>query len=678
MSAPGTIEFAGPVAIMALIGAGVGVGLLVRRDGWLSRAMPIAPRPVPNSARPPPLRLTPLGRLLALAAAVLVPVTGLAVLNSSSGFVWDDIKNLRQAQVEGLSLSYLLEPTSGHFAPGHRLGDWVLHRAFGFEFPPAQALLLIGFALSLLLFHRTLAELFRPGLGPLLFTLGYGVSMVHVGVTQWWASGLDRVPATVFSFLAILAYLRWHRARAWPYLAISVVSVPLGLLFSIKPVFVPVYLVLMRVLLLEPERPLQESLVQTVREWRIWLLYAVTTGAVAVVYVSQYPTELNQEASADVVVRYLGILWSRVFVPNLFGIFVPKDDVSGIIWFAAVATHIVLVALIVWSVARRVSAWRAWVFFTVTFLLNALVVAATRIGYFPAKVIAYTTYFNLEGVFLFFLALAAAVLGSRTESRRATAARPVPALRGLLGAGVVAYVALSLWGGSRIGEPEHWFGARSRVVLDRAERGLAGLRQSGARVALVDGVFHEDVVPYLLVPYNSASEVVPLLDPAANFDVGDGDLFHVAKDGTVQPVAFLPDSGGTAAQLAQSADFGVVGATPRYVGGDRMCLTAGRERVTFGFRPPRSLTGEGLALSLEFGTPMTSVISLVADPVPFVTEGLAQRGQEKFRVVNVQPGERQHKIFALDAPQLDRALVVLPPHTEFCLNRLEVGRLVPR
>ncbi|MDP8937047.1 MAG: hypothetical protein M3O23_04870 [Actinomycetota bacterium] len=676
MSAAGTIEFAGPVAVMALLGAGVGLCLLVRRDGWPSRASPTAPRRVPNSPRPPPLRLTPLGRLLALAAAVLLPVTSLAILNSSSGFVWDDIKNLRQAQVEGLSLSYLLEPTSGHFAPGHRLGDWILHRAFGFEFPAAQALLLIGFALSLLLFHRILAELLRPGPGPLLFTLGYGVSMVHVGVTQWWASGLDRVPATVLSFVAILTYVRWHRTGHWPYLAVSVVSVPLALLFSIKPVFVPVYLVLIRVLLVEPGRPLQDSLAQTIREWRIWLLYAVTTGAVAVVYVSQYPTELNQ--SVDVVVRYLGILWSRVFVPNLFGVFVPKDDVSGIIWSAAVATHIVLVALIVWSVARRASAWRAWVFFTVTFLLNAVVVASTRIGYFPPEVIAYTTYFNLEGVFLFFLALATAVLDSRTGLPRATVAGPVPARRGLLGAGVVAYVALSLWGGYRIGEPEHWFGARSRVILDRAERGLAGLRQSGVRVALVDGVFHEDVVPYLLVPYNSASEVVPLLDPAANFDVSDGELFHVARDGTVQPVAFLPDSGGTAAQLAQSADFGVVGATPRYVGGDRMCLTAGRERVTFGFRPPRSLSGEGLAMRLEFGTRMTSVMSLVADPVPFVTEGLAQRGQQKFRVVNVRPGERQHRIFALDAPELDQALVVLAPHTELCLYRLEVGRLVPR
>lgn len=663
---------------MALIGAGVGLRLIVRRDGWPSRASPGAPRPVPNSPRPPPLRLTPSGRLLALAAAVLVPVTGLAVLNSSSGFVWDDIKNLRQAQVQGLSLSYLLEPTSGHFAPGHRLGDWVLHRAFGFEFAPAQALLLMGFALSLLLFHRILAELLRPGPGPLLFTLGYGVSMVHAGVTQWWASGLDRVPATIFSFLAILAYLRWHRTGHWPYLAVSVVSVPLGLLFYIKPVFVPVYLVLIRLLVLQPERPLRESFVETVREWRVWLLYTVTTGAVAAVYVSQYPTELNQKVNADVVVRYLGILWSRVFVPNLFGIFVPKDDVSGIIWFAAVATQIVLVALIVWSVARRASAWRAWVFFTVTFLLNALVVGSTRIGYFPANAIAYTTYFNLEGVFLFFLAMATAVLGSRTGSWRAPVARPLPAVRGLLGAGLVAYVALSFWGGYRIGEPEHWFGARSRVILDRAERGLAGLRQSGVRVALVDGVFHEDVVPYLLVPYNSASEVVPLLDPAANFDVSDGDLFHVERDGTVQPVAFLPDSGGTAAQLAQSAGFGVVGATPRYVGDDRMCLTAGRERITFGFRPPRSLSGEGLAMSLEFGTQMTSVMSLGADPVPFVTEGLAQRGQQKFRVVNVRPGERQHKIFALDAPQLDQALVVLAPHTELCLFRLEVGRLVPR
>ena len=44
-----------------------------------------------------------------------------------------------------------------------------------------------------------------------------------------------------------LSKVTWaYRTRAWPYLAVSVLAVPLGLLFYIKPVFVPVYLVLIR------------------------------------------------------------------------------------------------------------------------------------------------------------------------------------------------------------------------------------------------------------------------------------------------------------------------------------------------------------------------------------------------------------------------------------------------
>ena len=46
--------------------------------------------------------------------------------------------------------------------------------------------------------------------------------------------------------------------------------------------------------------------------------------------------------------------------------------------------------------------------------------------------------------------------------------------------------------------------------------------------------------------------------------------------------------------------------------------------------------------------------------------------------MNVAGGERQRRIYALDAPQANRVLIVLAPHTDLCLYRVEVGRLVPR
>ena len=245
-----------------------------------------------------------------------------------------------------------------------------------------------------------------------------------------------------------------------------------------------------------------------------------------------------------------------------------------------------------------------------------------------------------------------------------------------LGAGLAAYVALSFWGGYRIGEPANWIGARSRTILDRTEASLAGLRDSGARVALVDGVFPDDVMPYLLVPYNSTSEIIPLLDSGVTFNPAGGELYQVAHSGRVQPVAFAVDSGGAAGQLVQTANFGVVGAAPEYLNGDRVCMRAGRDTVTIGFQPPQPLSGDGLAVRMEFESRTPSVMSLVVDPIPVITEGLAQ-GRQKFRVVNIASG-RQERIYALDAPKANRVLIVLAPHTDLCLFQLEVGRLVPR
>ena len=170
--------------------------------------------------------------------------------------------------------------------------------------------------------------------------------------------------------------------------------------------------------------------------------------------------------------------------------------------------------------------------------------------------------------------------------------------------------------------------------------------------------------------------MVPLIDPTVTFDPGRGELFQVARSGRVEPVAFAPDSGGPVNELVQNADFGVVGAPTDYLNGDRVCTKARRNTVTIGFQPPQPLTGNGLAVSVDFESRIPSVISVVVDPIPVITEGPGQ-ARQKFRVVNIAGGHQQ-RIYALDAPKANRVLVVLAPHTDLCLFRLEVGRLVPR
>ena len=643
-----------PLAVLLLLGAACLLALAARRSGW-----------PPLAAHGP----GPSGRLAILLAVVALPVAALAFFTSTSGFTWDDLKNFRQAQVEALTLDHLLDPTSGHFAPGHRLGDSLLQDAFPMSWTAAQVLLLGGFAVSLLLFHRILVEVVRPGLAPLLLTLLYGISLTHVGVLQWWASGLDRMPATVATFVSILAYLRFHRTGSRPLLAVSVGALAVALLFYVKPVFVPLYLVLIRVFLLDPEQPVGERIRAVLGEWRVWLLYAAPVAAFSVVYVATYPTGLNEPGSVPAFFGYLFNLWFRVFVPNLFGVFVPKDDPSPLALAGAVAAHAVVVGAVAWSVTRRPAAWRAWAFFAAGFAVNVLIVGLTRIGFFTPRFIAYTLYYNLEATYLFFLALGVALFGRGPAGQRAAGEVRAPA-QAAVAAGLAVSLAFAGWGAAQLSSAELWVGRRARAYLDGAAAGLARLERSGRPVALVDGVVPYAVVPYLLVPYNSHSEVMPLLDEGVTFDTTGRDLFRVMHDGTVRAVAFEPVAGGDVLSLLVARALAV--SPPSLVFDERgLCVTSGQAETVIGYTPPRPLTGEPWYLSLRYGSKPGPLLALAAEPIG--------GGEPRRTRLATLPGRPDvTTVYALDAAEAQRVYLVLEPGSEICIKALEVGRLVAR
>ncbi len=642
-----------PLAVLFLLGAACLLALAVRRSGWPALA---AEGPAPT------------GRLAILCGVVALPVAALAFFTSTSGFVWDDLKNFRQAQVEGLTLEHLLSPTSGHFAPGHRLGDSLLQDVFRMNWTVAQVLLLGGFALSLLLFHRILVELIRPGMAPLLLTLLYGISLTHVGVLQWWASGLDRMPATLATFVSILAYLRFFKTGSRPLLALSVGALAAGLLFYVKPVFVPLYLVLLRILLLDPDVPVSEGLRAVVGEWKVWALYAAPVLVFSLVYVATYPTGLNEPASVPGFFSYLFNLWFRVFVPNLFGVFVPKQEPTALAIGGAVAAHAAVVALVAWSVARRPGAWRAWAFFAAGFAANAVIVGLTRVGFFTPKFIAYTLYYNLESTYLFYVAVGAAFFGRGSDWEKKKVRAPVQAGTA---AGLVVSLAFAGWGAAQLSSAELWVGRRARTYLDRAAAGLARLQRSGHAAALVDGVSPYSVVPYMLVPYNSHSELLPLLDGDVRFDAtGNRELFRVMRDGAVRPVSFERVAGGGVFELLVAQSLAV--SPPHLDLGDRgLCVAARSEETVVGYTPPQPLRGEPWYLSVSYGSTPRKMLALAAEPIG---------GGEPLRTRLVTlPGRPDvTTVFALDAVELQRVYLVLEPGGELCIKTLEVGRLIGR
>ena len=601
----------------------------------------------------------------------------MAHFTARSTFVWDDIVNFREAQVSGLSLDYLLDASPAtcclglRFVPVHRLAYWLLQELAPMNFRVAQASALACFTLVLLVLHRFLVELFGPGPGPIVITMLYGTSTVHVDVIQWWSASLDRLPGTLFSLLCMLGYVYFHRTGSRRWLVLSVLALSVALLFHPKGVLVPLYLILLHPLILS-EEPLGSDLRAVVRQWRTWMAYLVPVGLYLAVYLNRYAEEGLADPSLARLGRYLPILWFRIVAPALFGIYVPGNAGLAVAAPVMVGTQVALLAAVLWTINRRRAAWRAWAFFLITFLVNAVLVGLTRIAADTGKAgpngLAYALRYNAEIAYLGAVALGGALLGGMRSSmlrpggERLRGRAPV-----LFGIVVALSVCFAWMGASRVGARNVWVGARVLPYVENVQEGLRALQRSGRPVALVDGVTPYDFVPW--APYNSHSEALRVIDERVTFDATGRELYAVAPDGAVLPVAFSAEAGGEAEALLTAGAVGVSPGTPTF--DDRgLCVRAGAAGAVIGFTPAGPSSGGPVHLLLRYGSSSGGLLTLVTEPVGGQPSG--------GRLVKMPDGGVQTSVFDLDVQVLQHVYLALAAEAEICVQRLEVGRLGPR
>lgn len=612
----------------------------------------------------------------ALVAVVAVPVLAVAHFTSTSYFFFDDYIYLRQAQRQGLSLGFLFQPLNPHLSPGHRLVNWLLQSVSPLDFGVAQGLLLACFAGSVVLVYRILVELCRPGFGPLLLTLLYATSIVHVGVIQWWNGGLLTLPAALLSLGCILAYLRFYRTGSRLLLALSVAVFVIALFFYLKAVLVPLYLVLLRVLVLEPQRPLRASLASVAREWRVWAAYLIPCAVYLAAFLSAYWIP-SGAPSFDLVAGYLDVAWVRVFAPSVLGLRIFGEDSTAVEQVAIVAVQVAVVAVVVASLVRWRGAWRGWIFFAVAFVANALLVGLPRlqgwgagIGYFPR--------YYLEATYLLPLAVGAAVLPRwRTGLGVLVAPSQVRSRLRLAGVGalgvlVVAHLALAWSGAERLSRESP--GRLARPYMENVKAGLRQAARASLEPVIVDGVVPEYVVASWAVygpPYhNRYSEVFPLLDPDLAFDQPSSALFEVGNDGTFQRVAFVPRAGGLAPRLWQDRVLSVSNATA-WPAGDQLCVEAAATGGHVELTPAVAVSGEDLYLELLYSSQGRHDSTLAVDR----GEGYSAVDDE---AVVLEPGDKGATLVSLGGRQVERLRLNLPVEARVCLDRLELGSLVPR
>lgn len=607
-------------------------------------------------------------------AVVAASTTWVGWFTSTSGFFFDDYIYFREAQRQGLSLTFLAQPLNVHLSPGHRLADWFLQRFFPLDFPLAQAMLLVALAASMVVLYRILIALFGPGPGPVLLTLLYGTSLVHVGVVQWWSASLQSLPSGLLSLVCVLAWTGYFRTGSPRFLVLSVAALALALLFYVKPVLVPFELLALRILVVEPDRPLRATVAAAWRERRVWLCYLVPVGLYGVVYLAGYwqPSSLP---TADLVVDFLRLSWVQIFVPSVVGFHIGPGPVSSPTTTLLVAAQLGLIALVGWSCRRSATAWRGWLFLGLVFLANALLVGLPRLAQWGSGVATFYRYYP-EVTYLLPIALGAALLGPARDRSSAFGGERIlgrgPA-RALVAGALGLHLALAWPAATRISHESP--GRLARPWIDNVK---ASLGQIDGTPTVVDGTVPDFVVaswsvygpPY----YNRLSEILPLVDPGLIFDRADGNLFEVSDAGTLRPVAFAAEAGGWAPRLLEDGRLRVTdGAVVS--GGRGLCVTAGATPASaeLGFDQagvPAPGAADRWYLELD---PVGSGRPLAL----WIDRGAGYLDYPAATVEPAAPGDTAPLVH-LGSPGIDRLRLEVAPGDHACLGRLEVGRLVPR
>ncbi len=609
-------------------------------------------------------------RLGLLLSIVLGLTALLSVFLRHSGFVGSDFFSLRDAQEQGLSFRFLVEPVFDHFVPGHRFVNWVLQSMSPLDFRLATLVTVLVFAVSLVVMHQLLAELFRAGPVPVLLTLLYGASVVHVGTALYWAASLSRLPADTLGLASMLLHLRFRRTGRIALLAWSVGLLTLAVLFSEGAALYVLFLLALRVFVLRPQESPSESLRGVIAEARVWAPYLVPLAVTVVGSVTQAGTA-SQFHSLTSLGRYLATAWFQAFVPALFGQFVNRGALSTGEVTVVVATSAALVGLVAWSIARRAAAWRAWAVLLIAFLGTQVPVGLIRTGYYTPELVAheYRYYSEVIGVFTIVLGFAFVPVRGELGPRLSRSLNEWRVPRRATAAGVAAtvfvYIACSVWTSRRL--TDGYYGRQAGPYVSA----LRGDVRDRPVATVLDGELPEYVIVADYRPYNRLATIVPLMGAGARVGTGGSNLHRVREDGHLEAVTFTPKTGGAAVDLARlPSAFAALPPGAQATEADQVCVRSEDPAAAIGYNLDHAVEAGDWYLRMRYRGPVTSVGHVLVDR----GHGLVDAREPVLPLI----AERREALVALGEGGFHRLVVILPKNFRLCVEELVLALVQPR
>ena len=312
-----------------------------------------------------PTPATPRGALPWCLLLIALMVAYVGIMIRESFFYADDFLTFGFAHQDGLRWSFVFLNIFGHVAPTERLLHLMVLDISPFNYALGETVILVLFALVLLALLWILWEL-RVGLAVTLTILFVvGTSTVLLSSSFYYDQTVFLLPASLFILCTVALFIRWTRTGASWLLFASWVVFGLSFVTQERPLVTPVYLVLLRYLIL-PYRIAPGGKYRWRSDWRIWLPFAAIGGGYTSYYLS---LGSNAHTSTSVTIKALEIA-PPAFLRAVIGI--PTDSVAH---GSSVLVVVVLVVLLVWSYVtspRRTLVLRASVFFVVCFAANIL------------------------------------------------------------------------------------------------------------------------------------------------------------------------------------------------------------------------------------------------------------------------------------------------------------------
>jgi hypothetical protein len=239
---------------------------------------------------PSPDRPAPSDRALQLALTGLTAAAVAAfqfVLIDRGGFWSDDFVNLAEARRLGLSPALMTEPVYQHFAPGHRVLDWLVAVPFG-ESYTAAVLILAAFVFgAVFMFVWLLDECFGRRRIHIVLAAAAGASWILTDTGGWFAAAAHSLPSIFFSLFSLYFYVLWYRRRKLRHYLVALVMFAVDLMFWELSLLVLGEALLLTVLVLAPRRP--RAMAAELVKLLPWLVPFVALALGYVIYVNAQP-----------------------------------------------------------------------------------------------------------------------------------------------------------------------------------------------------------------------------------------------------------------------------------------------------------------------------------------------------------------------------------------------------